>query len=108
MLETSDRSMIAGQPILSVVMPAFNEEQTIEKIIGRVRRIPELLELIVVDDCSTDSTREIVERLAAEDPRIRYFRQPKNAGKTGGFFGVEPSRKRPISSPFAREMFSCA
>ena len=77
MLETSDRSMIAGQPILSVVMPAFNEEQTIEKIIGRVRRIPELLELIVVDDCSTDSTREIVERLAAEDPRIRYFRQPK-------------------------------
>lgn len=82
MLETSDRSMIAGQAILSVVMPAFNEEQTIEKIIGRVRRIPELLELIVVDDCSTDSTREIVERLAAEDPRIRYFRQPKNAGKT--------------------------
>jgi glycosyltransferase involved in cell wall biosynthesis len=68
--------------ILSVVMPAFNEEKTIAEIIRRVLQIPYLLELIVVDDCSTDDTAAIVRELAEENSLIRYVCQSKNGGKT--------------------------
>ena len=69
-------------PVLSIVMPAYNEEKTIEEIIDRVLVLPNLLELIVVDDCSKDRTQTIVQRIAAENPKVRYVRQPANAGKT--------------------------
>jgi len=67
-------------PLLSVVMPAFNERGTIEEIIHRVLAVPVRVELIVVDDGSTDGTREILQRLAAETPFKLIF-QPKNGGK---------------------------
>jgi glycosyltransferase involved in cell wall biosynthesis len=67
---------------LSVVMPAYNEEETISEIVNRVLKIPQLLELIIVDDCSKDKTPEIAQRLAETDSRICYVRQPKNGGKT--------------------------
>ncbi|MEO6393691.1 MAG: glycosyltransferase family 2 protein, partial [Pyrinomonadaceae bacterium] len=69
-------------PGLSVVIPAYNEERTLAEIVAKVQAIPQLREIIIVDDCSQDSTPEIGARLAAADPRIRYVRQPKNAGKT--------------------------
>ena len=49
---------------LSVVIPVYNEKQTIQEIIGRVRDVEAGLEkeIIVVDDGSTDGTREILER----------------------------------------------
>lgn len=68
--------------LLSVVMPAYNEEKTLESIVKKVLEIPFLRELIIVDDCSSDKTHEIGARLAEEEERILYFRQPKNAGKT--------------------------
>jgi glycosyltransferase involved in cell wall biosynthesis len=71
---------ILNNPLLSVVMPAFNERATIEEIIGRVLTVPLRIELIVVDDGSTDGTREILQRLAAEKP-FKLILQPKNAGK---------------------------
>lgn len=62
-------------------MPAFNEERTISNIAAQVLEIPNLLELIIVDDCSTDSTAAICQRLAA-DPRVSYVRHARNLGKT--------------------------
>ena len=67
---------------LSVVMPAYNEEATLAQIVEQVRQIPNLLELIIVDDCSKDKTPLIVQKLAEQDARIRYVRQEKNGGKT--------------------------
>jgi glycosyltransferase involved in cell wall biosynthesis len=67
---------------LSVVIPAFNEEATLRTIVQKVLKIPELLEIVIVDDCSTDSTAEIATRLAEANPQVRLIRQPKNAGKT--------------------------
>jgi glycosyltransferase involved in cell wall biosynthesis len=67
---------------LSVVVPAYNEEATLELVVGKLLRIPSLLEVIIVDDCSKDSTREVAERLAASNLRVRVVRHEKNKGKT--------------------------
>ncbi len=66
---------------LSVVMPSYNEESTIEAIVGRVMDSPVVAELVVVDDGSTDRTRDLLDKLAREDDRIRVLLQPANRGK---------------------------
>ena len=67
-------------PLLSVVMPAFNEAATIEEIIRRVIAVPIRTQLIVVDDGSTDGTRDILSRLQPELGFTLVF-QPHNQGK---------------------------
>ncbi len=49
---------VLTDPLLSVVMPVYNERQTIDEIIARVLAVPLRIQLIVVDDCSRDGTRE--------------------------------------------------
>lgn len=66
---------------LSVVMPCFNERATVREIVGRVLVQPYDIELIIVDDGSTDGTREILAELAAGDPRVKPYLQPQNRGK---------------------------
>ncbi|HEY8535522.1 MAG TPA: glycosyltransferase family 2 protein [Vicinamibacterales bacterium] len=67
-------------PLLSVVMPCYNERATIEEIIGRVLAVPLRIELIVVDDGSTDGTREILQRLQRERG-FKLVLQERNRGK---------------------------
>ncbi len=67
-------------PLLSVVMPVFNEAATIEEIVRRVLAVPLRIQLIVVDDGSTDCTRDVIERLRQE-LGFTVVLQPRNAGK---------------------------
>lgn len=67
---------------LSVVIPAYDEEATLTTVVRKVLAIPHLLEIVIVDDCSTDRTAEIAAELARSNQQIRLIRQPKNAGKT--------------------------
>jgi len=67
---------------LSVVIPVFNEESTIESVVGKVLDLPNLLEVVIVDDGSTDRTPEIALRLASENPKVRVDRHSRNLGKT--------------------------
>ena len=67
-------------PLLSVVMPVFNEAATVEEIIRRVLAVPLRIELIVVDDCSTDGTRDLLARLQTE-LGFTLLLQPRNRGK---------------------------
>ncbi|MEX2255319.1 MAG: glycosyltransferase family 2 protein [Acidimicrobiia bacterium] len=60
-------------------MPCFNERATIKVIVDRVLASPVVAELIIVDDCSNDGTREILRDF--EDTRVRVFEQPVNQGK---------------------------
>ena len=64
---------------LSLVMPAYNEQDTIIASIERVLAQPFVAELIIVNDASTDKTRELVETLT--DPRIRLLQHQVNQGK---------------------------
>jgi glycosyltransferase involved in cell wall biosynthesis len=69
-------------PLLSVVVPAYNEEATLGAVVEKLLAVPRLLEVVVVDDCSTDRTHEVAERLAAQHPQVRVARHERNGGKT--------------------------
>ncbi len=78
--------------LVSIVIPVYNEEKLLLEVLRLVASVPLEKELVVVDDCSTDGTRALIERLDADkalvtsaDPRgqttVRFFRQPINRGK---------------------------
>jgi glycosyltransferase involved in cell wall biosynthesis len=66
---------------LSVVMPVYNERATLQQVAERVLAVPLDMELICVDDGSTDGSRDILGHLQAEHSQIRVVLQPKNMGK---------------------------
>lgn len=65
--------------LLSVIIPVYNEEETLEEIVRRVQATPFRKEIILVDDCSTDRSPEILKQL--ESDNIRVFTHEKNSGK---------------------------
>jgi len=70
---------------LSILMPVYNERTVVERCISLVLTapLPESMEreLVIVDDCSTDGTFSILERMAASFPQISLYKHEKNAGK---------------------------
>jgi glycosyltransferase involved in cell wall biosynthesis len=74
---------VAGvpRPHLSIVMPCYNEEDTLEIIVERVLAQPQSKELIIVDDGSQDRSREIIAKLEAAHDEVVGVLQPQNMGK---------------------------
>ena len=74
---------------LSIVMPAYNESKSIETSLRQTmeacKRAPGKFEIIVVNDCSTDNTLEIAQRVAKEFPEIRVITNESNLGFGGAF-----------------------
>ena len=76
-------------PCASVVMPVYNEAKTVAKIIAKVLEQSPVAELIIVDDCSTDGTDQVLRQLVQErmlsyapgDPVIRLHHHEVNQGK---------------------------
>jgi glycosyltransferase involved in cell wall biosynthesis len=66
---------------LSVVMPIYNERATLEQVVGRVLAAPVEIELICVDDGSSDGSREILTALHSRNSQIRVLLQAHNMGK---------------------------
>lgn len=70
---------------LSILIPVYNERVVVERSLAQVLAapLPENMEreLVIVDDCSTDGTWAILQRLAANEPAIRLFRHEVNQGK---------------------------
>lgn len=77
----ADQQSTGREPVkISVVIPIYNEEQTLREIVQRVEAVPIDKEIVLVDDCSTDGSREILTELESK-PHIRVFLQPRNCGK---------------------------
>jgi glycosyltransferase involved in cell wall biosynthesis len=66
---------------ISVVMPVYNERATLREMVRRILAVPLDIELLCVDDGSTDGSREILSELEAQHPQILIFLQPQNIGK---------------------------
>src|SRR5690606_20945562 len=77
--------MISNKMVkLSVVIPCFNEQNTLEECVSKLRDIADenlSLEIIIVDDCSTDNSYNLSEKLACEFSEIKTIRHEKNQGK---------------------------
>ncbi len=80
--------------VLSVVIPAYNENRTIREILDRVRAVPINKQIIVVDDCSTDGTREILRQEAERDPGMMLVLHEVNQGKGACAADRLPARHR--------------
>jgi len=69
---------------LSVVIPCYNEEQTLAQVVAKVSQAGTAgleMEIVIVDDCSTDRSWDIAQDLAANNTHIHIFRHPVNQGK---------------------------
>jgi len=68
---------------LSIIVPVYNEKQTISTVLNRIENTPYDKEIIVIDDCSTDGTREILREIeeTRQIPSIRVLYHAMNRGK---------------------------
>jgi glycosyltransferase involved in cell wall biosynthesis len=66
---------------LSVIMPVYNEVGTIKEIVDRVGKVGLADEIVIIDDASTDGTREILQQLAEDDASIKLILHDRNQGK---------------------------
>lgn len=78
---TEIRSNADIEPCLSVVMPVFNESETIAAVVKNVLSQRPVQQLVIVDDCSTDGTWEKLGPLTQNEPRVKLVRHSVNQGK---------------------------
>ncbi len=71
----------SAAPVISVIVPCYNERATVAELLRRVKEVPIEKEIIVVDDKSTDGSKDVVASLASQWPEIRHVLQPVNQGK---------------------------
>lgn len=82
--KTNGKTVAYIKNLVSVVIPTYNREKTLEASIKSVEdQAYDDIEIIVVDDGSTDGTKELVYRLASEDTRIRYMKNRYDKGASG-------------------------
>lgn len=72
-----------NKPLVSVIMPAYNCEKYISTAINSVLAQQVSLELIIINDCSSDGTEQIIQQYAAGNSAIRYYKNDKNLGASG-------------------------
>ncbi len=82
----------------SIIIPAYNEEKTIIKIIGRIEEVfsNNQIEILIINDASTDSTKELCEKAADKYKNIIIINNKKNQGKTKNIVNAIPLAKADI------------
>jgi glycosyltransferase involved in cell wall biosynthesis len=77
----SDASNGAGRALVSVVVPVFNESATVGQIVHELRALELNLEILLVDDGSTDASPAVLAQLAEQHSEVKVLTQPSNRGK---------------------------
>jgi glycosyltransferase involved in cell wall biosynthesis len=78
-----------GPPLVSIGVPVYNGQDKIEKgLYSVLNQTYHNIQVLISDNASTDNTREICERICAEDERVSYVRQPVNLGLTTNFNAI--------------------
>jgi len=91
-----DHQQLSDLPRLCVILPAYNESEGMGGVLAVLRQVPELSEIIVVDDGSQDDTAQITRHSAIQDPRIRLMQQPVNQGKGQAIFIGAAATRAPV------------
>ncbi len=73
--------MAEKRPLLSVIVPVYNERLTLREIMRRVEEVPMEKEIVAIDDASTDGSSQILDELAARYDNLEVIHQPHNQGK---------------------------
>lgn len=72
---------VRDEDLVSVILPTYNSEKTIDKTLTSIlSQDYQNLEILVIDDKSSDNTRQIIENFALKDQRIKLFKKPENKG----------------------------
>lgn len=83
------RNVMDDRPYLSLVIPAYNEQESIPTLLDRVQRALESIgrafEVIIVDDGSTDATAPLLEEAMKQRPWLRTLRMRRNSGQSAAF-----------------------
>jgi glycosyltransferase involved in cell wall biosynthesis len=77
----TDATNGAGRPLVSVVVPVYNEERTVAQVVDELLELNLRLEILLVDDGSTDGSAAELARLAATHAQVTVLSQPRNLGK---------------------------
>jgi glycosyltransferase involved in cell wall biosynthesis len=77
----TDATNGAGRPLVSVVVPVYNEAATVGQVVEELLELNLRLEILLVDDGSTDESPAELARLAATHSQVEAFTQPRNMGK---------------------------
>jgi len=72
---------VSSPPCVSVIMPVYNEAATVASVVAVVLQQPCVQELIIVDDCSSDSSWAELQKIAATEPRVKICHHEVNQGK---------------------------
>jgi apolipoprotein N-acyltransferase len=76
---------LTDDPDVAVILPTFNERDTVEEVIDRVLQVSERVRVTVVDDSSPDGTGEIVRKIADRDPRVMVVDRPEKGGLASAY-----------------------
>lgn len=72
---------IGSSPLVSVIIPCYNSVAHIAETVGSVcAQTMSDFEILVVDDCSTDGSADVIKSIALDEPRLSFFRQERNQG----------------------------
>jgi len=83
MIKSIQRNQFNGKPRLSIIIPVYNEEKTLAVLLDKVlSSIPDVYEIIAVDDASSDTSSQILRELSAEIPALKLIFHAENGGKT--------------------------
>ena len=88
-----------------VILPTYEERDTIEWVLARLLALPEHLDILVVDDSSPDGTGELVRAVAAHEPRVRLLERPGKSGLGSAYLDGLPHGSRGGLRPVRRDGF---